>query len=550
VRQARQRSMDAPICDNPDQTVHVCPKSVCEDKICLADPQAVCRVDPCGGCRAKFYDVHGRPVDCSAGLTQCQRQVQSVLNSDVWARQGGPWSSANTQPPGTTYLDGYPGTNSESEVEILPEGTPLSTRLRRDAMLEDLNPEESAYAYPAGLLGPSEILALMRQAEETDDQPEGTYFGSLLETTTESLLEETTSLRSAKRLVDDGLSSESVESNGFDPESETDSIQTPRPIPALRDAIKPGFCPPVRSRTYLRVLAQFAGGSACTDQCISDADCSESTRCCPGECGSSCIRPVLLPTPLLPKPGACPAATYPFGCPTELAGSTTNECSMDADCAGRSKCCSDGCASTCSPPEEGSTGPILMSVSPPVCSLKGDYAREQSQGELSWCVDTQGRPIDDSLTRGSVRCSPNGTVLEQRAVGPVCADPAIRPTICTDQCLNARCPFRPDALCVADPCDNCRVSFVDPESNEPVECSDRCGLPLEMSNCRAFFRRYFFNATAGKCEEFIFGGCEGNANNFESMEECREDCEKPGMSRLSSSRFNFLNLIFLDLNWK
>ena len=199
---------------------------------------------------------------------------------------------------------------------------------------------------------------------------------------------------------------------------------------------------------------------------------------------------------------------------------------------------------------EGSTGPLMMSISPPVCTLKGDYAREQSQGEFSWCVDAAGQPIDDSFTRGSVRCSPNGTVLEQRALGPICADPSVQPAVCRDQCLHARCPFHPDALCVADPCNQCKVSFIDAQGHK-VECTDRCSQPAETGHCRALFPRYFYNATAQTCQEFVYGGCEGNENNFESVEECQEHCVKPGGKITSNPSetgeiFNFFPFFFLQ----
>lgn len=169
----------------------------------------------------------------------------------------------------------------------------------------------------------------------------------------------------------------------------------------------------------------------------------------------------------------------------------------------------------------------MMSISPPVCTLKGDYSREQNQGEFSWCVDVNGNPIDESLTRGSVRCSPNGTILEQRALGPVCADLNAKAKVCRDECLTASCPAHADAICVADPCDGCRVSFVNTRG-EQLQCTDRCSQPVSSGHCRALFSRYFYNATAGQCQEFIYGGCEGNENNFETFEECSFECEKPG----------------------
>lgn len=356
VRQARQRSIDPPICDDPNVVVHACNKTICESKICLSNPKAVCRVDPCGGCRHAFYDPSsGRKVDCEAGLSKCQREVQVVLNSDTWARQGGPWNaqplviSTSSSPSYHYNLNGYSA--PEDDAEVLPDAllssvTVYSSRLRRQ--LEEKE-EATETAMPDNTMmdaGPSELIAAMLKESQTEELD----VAAATETT---FVEDTTQLdsRSGKLLsrpVDDGLLGE-VKS-GFQSLDEVgeEAIQQ-RPLPALRDAIKPGFCPPVRSRTFLRVLAQFAGGAACADQCVSDADCVGPTRCCPGECGSTCTHPVLLPTPLLPKPGACPAAAHPFGCPSDT--KAVNDCASDSDCSGRAKCCSNGCSSTCTSPE-------------------------------------------------------------------------------------------------------------------------------------------------------------------------------------------------------
>jgi hypothetical protein len=59
---------------------------------------------------------------------------------------------------------------------------------------------------------------------------------------------------------------------------------------------------------------------------------------------------------------------------------------------------------------------------------------------------------------------------------------------------------------------------------------DRCSQPVETGHCRAMFPRYAFNATSQRCEEFVYGGCSGNDNNFDSLEECQDECQKPGIN--------------------
>ena len=50
-----------------------------------------------------------------------------------------------------------------------------------------------------------------------------------------------------------------------------------------------------------------------------------------------------------------------------------------------------------------------------------------------------------------------------------------------------------------------------------------CELPSDPGACLASMPRYFFNASKGVCEEFTYGGCGGNKNNFQSLEECNQE---------------------------
>lgn len=52
-----------------------------------------------------------------------------------------------------------------------------------------------------------------------------------------------------------------------------------------------------------------------------------------------------------------------------------------------------------------------------------------------------------------------------------------------------------------------------------------CQLDKDTGPCRAHFQRFFFNKETGKCEEFVYGGCLGNINNFRTKEECEGICK-------------------------
>ena len=51
-----------------------------------------------------------------------------------------------------------------------------------------------------------------------------------------------------------------------------------------------------------------------------------------------------------------------------------------------------------------------------------------------------------------------------------------------------------------------------------------CSLPADPGPCLAYIPRYFYNSTSMKCERFIYGGCLGNANNYERREDCQACC--------------------------
>lgn len=51
---------------------------------------------------------------------------------------------------------------------------------------------------------------------------------------------------------------------------------------------------------------------------------------------------------------------------------------------------------------------------------------------------------------------------------------------------------------------------------------DTCDLPSETGPCLGNFKRWYHDN--GECKNFVYGGCDGNENRFESLKECEEAC--------------------------
>ncbi|KAL3864757.1 hypothetical protein ACJMK2_006413 [Sinanodonta woodiana] len=58
-------------------------------------------------------------------------------------------------------------------------------------------------------------------------------------------------------------------------------------------------------------------------------------------------------------------------------------------------------------------------------------------------------------------------------------------------------------------------------------CQRQCGckLPKDSGFCLAYFRRFYFNSKSLQCEQFIYGGCGSNENNFKTLADCHMICE-------------------------
>ena len=51
--------------------------------------------------------------------------------------------------------------------------------------------------------------------------------------------------------------------------------------------------------------------------------------------------------------------------------------------------------------------------------------------------------------------------------------------------------------------------------------------PHQPGPCYGNFARWFYNHESGGCQQFIYGGCMGNENRFNSEAECLDRCQDP-----------------------
>ena len=78
----------------------------------------------------------------------------------------------------------------------------------------------------------------------------------------------------------------------------------------------------------------------------------------------------------------------------------------------------------------------------------------------------------------------------------------------------------------------CNGTHVAEPGSDPDLLPALCYEEPQTGRCRAYIPSYYYDADVGECQEFIYGGCGGNENRFEDIDNCTAACMQLTPGRL------------------
>ena len=90
--------------------------------------------------------------------------------------------------------------------------------------------------------------------------------------------------------------------------------------------------------------------------------------------------------------------------------------------------------------------------------------------------------------------------------------------------LYGGCKGNENKFSTLEDCESACGDFMTSRSFEVNDAKSRCELEKAPGKCRGFQKKYYFNNKSGLCNEFIYTGCQGNDNRFDSLDECEASC--------------------------
>lgn len=64
-----------------------------------------------------------------------------------------------------------------------------------------------------------------------------------------------------------------------------------------------------------------------------------------------------------------------------------------------------------------------------------------------------------------------------------------------------------------------------------------CQMEADPGPCTAELIKFFYDSTSQRCRQFIYGGCDGNENNFVTEDDCLRTCSHTSAGQIVSQPF-------------
>uniref|UniRef100_A0A182NVJ8 Papilin n=1 Tax=Anopheles dirus TaxID=7168 RepID=A0A182NVJ8_9DIPT len=132
---------------------------------------------------------------------------------------------------------------------------------------------------------------------------------------------------------------------------------------------------------------------------------------------------------------------------------------------------------------------------------------------------------------GQYGCCPDGVTAAKGPHNHGCHCSHIEFKCCTDDKTPATGPNGEGCTCTDSKYGGCPDGASEAQGTKFEGCvavpQKVCTLPKVRGPCHNYTVKHFFDMEYGGCGRFFYGGCNGNNNRFDSADECKAICETP-----------------------